>query len=184
MPFWCLFNLGMSVTWTELRRPKVHALSSQCFRLRMELGPSNWRVEKKGENKISGWWGWFPTIFRSQFFLIHKHMQYDWLRVQKIPRAQAPFFGWLYQTLGKSMGINQRPSPQGDDGALLASVCDEGVRVYDADHRYKVVQELEKVWRQKEMMGWWLRFRQIFREMFRYIIIYVCIHIYIYVFAF
>ena len=44
------------------------------------------------------------------------------------------------------MGINQRPSPQGDDGALLASVCDEGVRVYDADHRYKVVQELEKVW--------------------------------------
>ena len=50
------------------------------------------------------------------------------------------------QTLGKSMGINQRPSPQGDDGALLASVCDEGVRVYDADHRYKVVQELEKVW--------------------------------------
>ena len=32
----------------------------------------------------------------------------------------------------------------GDDGQLLASVCDEGVRVYDADKRYKVVQELEK----------------------------------------
>ncbi|CAK9007841.1 Eukaryotic translation initiation factor 2A (eIF-2A), partial [Durusdinium trenchii] len=32
-----------------------------------------------------------------------------------------------------------------DDGALLASVCDEGVRVYDANKRYKVVQELEKV---------------------------------------
>ena len=41
----------------------------------------------------------------------------------------------------------QISSLQGDDGALLASVCDEGVRVYDADHRYKVVQELEKVWR-------------------------------------
>ena len=32
-----------------------------------------------------------------------------------------------------------------DDGALLASVCDEGVRVYDAERRYKVVRELEKV---------------------------------------
>lgn len=32
-----------------------------------------------------------------------------------------------------------------DDGALLASVCDEGVRVYDAEKRYKVVNELEKV---------------------------------------
>ena len=27
----------------------------------------------------------------------------------------------------------------------MASVCDEGVRVYDANKRYKVVQELEKV---------------------------------------
>ena len=82
-------------------------------------------------------------IFGSQCsFNPQKHIDGN----QKIPRAQAAFFGWLYQTLGKSMGINQRPSPQGDDGALLASVCDEGVRVYDADHRYKVVQELEKVW--------------------------------------
>jgi len=70
-------------------------------------------------------------------------------------KSQGPNHRFLdgAQTLGKSMGINQRSSPQGDDGALLASVCDEGVRVYDADHRYKVVQELEKVWRQKEMMG-------------------------------
>ena len=36
------------------------------------------------------------------------------------------------------------PIPWGDDGALLASVCDEGVRVYDAEKRYKVVNELEK----------------------------------------
>ena len=35
----------------ELRRPKVHALSSQCFRLRMELGPSNWRVERQETTK-------------------------------------------------------------------------------------------------------------------------------------
>eukprot|EP00931_Biecheleriopsis_adriatica_P001610 TRINITY_DN1019_c0_g1_i3.p1 TRINITY_DN1019_c0_g1~~TRINITY_DN1019_c0_g1_i3.p1 ORF type:complete len:646 (+),score=163.15 TRINITY_DN1019_c0_g1_i3:93-2030(+) len=32
-----------------------------------------------------------------------------------------------------------------DDGTLLASVCDEGVRIYDADDGYKMTCELEKV---------------------------------------
>lgn len=32
-----------------------------------------------------------------------------------------------------------------EDGELLASVCDEGVRVYDAARRYKLLRELEKV---------------------------------------
>lgn len=32
-----------------------------------------------------------------------------------------------------------------DDGRYLASVCDEGVRIYDADKSYKKVRELEKV---------------------------------------
>ena len=140
-----------------------------------------WRDRRK---QISGWWGLIQVpIFRSQFFLSTKThaIYYCWWQPEN-PKGPTTVFLDGAQTLGKSMGINQRSSPQGDDGALLASVCDEGVRVYDADHRYKVVQELEKVWRQKEMMGWWLRFRQIFREMFRYIIIYVCI--YIYVFAF
>ena len=94
---------------------------------------------------------------------------------QKIPRAQAPFFGWMYQTLGKIHADKPKTNLhfEGDDGALLASVCDEGVRVYDADHRYKVVQELEKVWRPWEMMGWWLRsLDKEFSEMFRYMIIY------------
>lgn len=32
-----------------------------------------------------------------------------------------------------------------EDGSLLASACDEGVRIYDAEKGYKMIQELEKV---------------------------------------
>lgn len=55
MPFWCLsmWRCQAVERSPELRRPKVHALSSQCFRLRMELGPSNWRVER--QEKTNQW---------------------------------------------------------------------------------------------------------------------------------